>query len=148
MKQKTNITLERFPVVDQLRGLAIVLMIYFHFSYDLAHFGFTGSDFYHDAYWLNLRTIIVSLFLFVVGISLVLATRKGVHFRPFARRVGILLLFSVIITLNSYFMFPGRTIIIGILHFILLASLLGLLFLRFYYLNLFFGICLSHRYPF
>lgn len=140
MNKKTGGFLERYFVVDQLRGLAIVLMIYFHFSYDLAHFGFTDSDFYHDAYWLNLRTIIVSLFLFVVGISLVLASRKGIQYKAFFRRIGILLLFSVIITINSYFMFPGRTIIIGILHFIALASLLGMLFLHVYFLNLALGV--------
>ena len=139
MNKIIDTLLNRYPIIDQLRGLAIVLMIYFHFSYDLAHFGFTDSNFYKDIYWQNLRTLIVSLFVFIVGVSLVLATRKGIQFRRYAKRVGILLLFSILITVNSYFMFPGRTIIIGILHFIALASLLGLLFLRFYYLNLLFG---------
>jgi uncharacterized membrane protein len=142
MENKSHIVRQRYYLVDLLRGIAIALMLYFHFSFDLAHFGFTESDFYHDPYWLNLRTFIVSLFLFVVGISLVLATRNGIRYRNFSKRIGLLLLFSVIITLNSYFMFPGRIIIIGILHFILLASLLGLLFLRFYYLNLLLGIAI------
>lgn len=142
MEKRSHITSNRVYLVDQLRGVAIVLMIYFHFSFDLAHFGFTQSDFYHDPYWLNLRTFIVSLFLFVMGSSLVLATSNGIQYKRFAKRIGLLLLFSVLITLNSYFMFPGRVIIIGILHFILLASLLGLFFLKFYYLNLFAGVAI------
>jgi len=136
MKNQTNSIVQRFYLLDLLRGVAIVLMLYFHFSFDLAHFGFTQSNFYHDPYWLHLRTVIVSLFLFVVGASLVLATQNGIQYRHFSKRIGLLLLFSVLISVNSYFMFPGRTIIIGILHFILIASLLGLIFIRYYYLIL------------
>ncbi len=130
----------RYKLIDVLRGVAIALMVYFHFSYDLTHFGYTDSDFYHDPYWLHLRTFIVSLFLLLVGVSLVLATRHGIDRKRFLRRLGMLVFFSLLISINSYFMFPGRTIYIGILHFIALATVLGLLFVRQYWLSLFLGI--------
>ena len=132
----------RYKLIDVMRGVAIVLMVYFHFSYDLSHFGYTQSDFYRDPYWLHLRTTIVSLFLFLVGVSLVLATRHGIDKKRFLRRLGLLVFFSLLISINSYFMFPGRTIYIGILHFIALASVLGLLFVRQYWLSLILGVAL------
>ncbi len=130
----------RYQLIDILRGIAIVLMVYFHFSYDLTYYKLADFDFYRDPYWLNLRTLIVSLFLTLVGISLVLATRNGINKKRFLRRLGLLLVFSALITLNSYIMFPGRTIIIGILHFIAIASVLGLLFVRRYLLSLVLGV--------
>jgi len=133
---------QRFQMIDLLRGVAIALMIYYHFSYDLNHFGYLRLDFYHDAYWLNLRTAIVSMFLFLVGISLVLATQQGINLSRYLRRLGLLLLFSIIISVNSYFMFPGRTVLIGILHFIAIASVLGLLFIRLYWPSLLLGLAL------
>lgn len=116
----------RYPFVDLLRGVAIALMIAYHFSYDLAHFGLAAFDFYTDPFWLQARTLIVSLFLGLVGVSLVLASAHGIDWRRYARRLGLLLAFALAITLNSYFMFPGRTIVFGILHFIAFASVLAL----------------------
>ena len=120
----------RFQLIDILRGVAIVLMVFYHFCYDLSHFHLVGFDFYRDPFWLNLRTLIVSLFLGLVGISLVLASEHGISKRRYFKRLGLLLLFALAITTNSYFMFPGRTIFFGILHFIAFASVLGLLFVR------------------
>ena len=133
---------QRYQIIDSLRGVAIALMIYFHFCYDLNHFGYLRLDFYHDPYWLNLRTLIVSLFLFLVGVSLVLATQRGINKPRYLRRLGLLVLFSMVISVNSYYMFPGRTVVIGILHFIAIASVLGLLFIRLYWPSLLLGLAL------
>ena len=118
----------RYQLIDILRGVAIVLMVVYHFCYDLSHFQLAGFDFYRDPFWLNLRTLIVSLFLGLVGISLVLAAEHGISKRRYFRRLGLLLLFALAISINSYFMFPGRTIFFGILHFIAFASVAGLIF--------------------
>jgi uncharacterized membrane protein len=118
----------RYQLIDILRGVAIVLMVFYHFCYDLEYFRLASFDFSHDPFWLNLRTLIVSLFLGLVGVSLVLAADRGINKHRYFKRLGLLLLFALAITISSYFMFPGRTIVFGILHFIAFASVAGLLF--------------------
>jgi uncharacterized membrane protein len=120
----------RYQLIDILRGVAIVLMVFYHFCYDLTYFQLAQFDFYHAPFWLNLRTLIVSLFLGLVGVSLVLAAEHGINKRRYFKRLGLLLLFALAITISSYFMFPGRTIVFGILHFIAFASVVGLVFVR------------------
>ena len=130
----------RYQLIDILRGVAIVLMVFYHFCYDLTYFQLVIFDFYRDPFWLNLRTLIVSLFLGLVGVSLVLATEHGIDKRRYFKRLGLLLLFALAITLSSYVMFPGRTIVFGILHFIAFASVAGLLFVRWPRVSLLVGI--------
>jgi len=117
-------------------------MVWFHFSWDLWHFGYADFDFYRDPFWLNLRTLIVSLFLLLVGVSLVLASRGGMNWPRYFRRLGLLVLFAVAITVVSYFNNPQRVIVFGILHFIAFASVAALPFLRFHWLTLVAGIAL------
>lgn len=131
---------QRYQRIDILRGIAIVLMVIYHFCYDLTYFKFLHLDFYHDPFWINFRILIVSLFVGLVGVSLVLATQNGINLRRYARRLGWLVLLSLAITVMSYFMFPGRMIVFGILHFIAFASVAGLLFVRLYVPSLILGI--------
>ena len=130
----------RYQLIDILRGVAIVLMVFYHFCYDLTYFQLVNFDFYRDPFWLNLRSLIVSLFLGMVGVSLVLASEHGINRRRYFKRLGLLVLFALAISINSYFMFPGRTIVFGILHFIAFASVLGLLFVRWSGVSLVMGI--------
>ena len=139
MKTKPVIR-RRFPVIDALRGLAILMMFIFHFSFDLAYFGYSQQDFYHDPFWLHFRTVIVTTFLTVMGISLYLAHHQGFKRRHYLRRLAWIVICAGLVSLSSYFMFPRSMIFFGILHFIAVASLLGLLFLRWYWLNLIIGI--------
>jgi len=129
----------RYPIVDVLRGFAIVLMAAYHFAFDLNYFGAVRIDFYHDPFWLNLRTLIVTLFLFLVGVSLVLAHGNGIDWRGYARRLARLFAAAVLVSAGSYALFPGSMIFFGVLHFIFVASLLGLLFVRFGWSNLLAG---------
>lgn len=124
----------RLQSVDGLRGVAILLMIAYHFSYDLSYFGFARFDFYGDPFWLHARTLILSLFLFLVGVSLVLAAGDPPGSRPASRRyltrLGLLVGSAAIISLSSYLMFGPRWIFFGVLHFIAVASVVGLVFVR------------------
>lgn len=122
-----------------LRGFAIVLMFVFHFSFDLNYFGVTHIQFLTDPFWLNFRRLIVSLFLLLVGISLHLASRNGIRWPSWSRRMFLLLIYAGLVSLGSWLMFPKTYIYFGILHFIALASILGLLFTRLYWLNLLLG---------
>ncbi len=126
---------QRFQFVDVMRGLAVYLMVAYHFSYDLSYFGLASFDFYEDRFWLNSRTFILSLFLLLVGVSLVLATRNGLNRHAYGRRLGVLVACSALISLATYYMFAERMIFFGVLHFIVVASVFGLLFIRLYWLN-------------
>lgn len=137
--QTQSTTRPRFQLVDVARGIAIVMMFIYHFSFDLNYFNFIEQDFYRDPFWINFRIVIVSTFLAVVGISLYLAHHKHFNQRGFIKRLAILIACAALVSLSSYLMFPRSTIFFGILHFIAAASLLGVLFVRFYWLNLILG---------
>lgn len=130
---------QRLILIDTLRGLAIALMFIYHFSFDLNYFGYVKIKFSHDPLWLNFRVLIVSLFLSVMGYSLYLAHHARWRVRAWLKRVGLLTLAALVVSLSSYLMYPHSFIFFGILHFIALASLLGLLFVRLGYLNLVIG---------
>ncbi len=126
----------RYAFIDALRGMAIVLMIAYHFSFDLNYHGWIHQDFNHAPFWLTARAGIVSLFLLLVGASLVLNAQRA-DSTSFWRRQYRLLAACIAVSLGSYLMFPQSFIFFGILHFILLASLLGRAFVKLYYANLF-----------
>ncbi|MHB1677369.1 MAG: heparan-alpha-glucosaminide N-acetyltransferase [Sulfuriferula sp.] len=127
----------RLLLVDATRGAAVVLMVFYHFCFDLNYFGLIHQDFNDSPFWLTLRAVIVTCFLTLVGISLVLAAAKSTH--SYWIRIGKLFAASVAVTAGSYLMFPLSFIFFGILHFIVAASLIARLFLRFFWFNLALG---------
>ncbi|MFO7603735.1 MAG: heparan-alpha-glucosaminide N-acetyltransferase [Gammaproteobacteria bacterium] len=137
-----NATPARTDLLDVLRGSAIALMFVYHFCYDLTYYGLAQFDFYHGPFWPYFRLVIVSSFLFIVGISLHLATRHGLNARRFGRRLAWLLSYAALVSLGSYLLFAERWIFFGILHFIAVASVAGLWFSRYRWLNLWLGLAL------
>ncbi|MBK8164159.1 MAG: DUF1624 domain-containing protein [Gammaproteobacteria bacterium] len=123
-------------LIDVARGFAIVLMIAYHFTFDVNLFARLGIDFDHDPRWLAFRTLIVSLFLLLVGVSQSLGHQHGFSRTRFLRRLAQLAACAALVTLGSWIMFPATYIFFGILHFIAVAGVLGLLTVRFYSLNL------------
>ncbi|UCE89186.1 MAG: DUF1624 domain-containing protein [Pseudomonadota bacterium] len=132
----------RYLFIDVLRGSAIALMILYHFCFDLDYFGFASFDFNNDPLWLGFRAFIVSMFLGLVGVSLWLSTRRGINPRSYLRRLALLVLYAGLASTASYLLYPDSMIFFGILHFITVASVLGLLFRGFYWLNLALGVIL------
>lgn len=113
----------RWYGLDAVRGLAILLMIAFHFCFDLTYWHLAEWAMLTDWRWLLSRDLIVSLFLLVVGISLMLAPWDDVSAR---RRLWRLAGCAVLVSLVSLPLFAERFIYFGILHFICLASWLGM----------------------
>ena len=116
---------QRLLLIDALRGIAIAMMVAFHFCFDLSYFGLADFNFYEDSFWLNARTLILSSFLFLVGVSLVLATRSGLILTRYLRRLGYLLAAALLVSVATWWMFAERFVFFGVLHFIALASVLG-----------------------
>ncbi len=105
-------------------------MIIFHFSFDLNNFDIVALDLKHGDFWRYFRFVIVSMFVFAAGISLVLAHKERIYWHKVKKRVLILGGASILVSVGSYTQFPNTWIYFGILHFFLFASLAGLLFLK------------------
>jgi len=132
-------TAGRLVVIDALRGVAITLMVVYHFCFDLSYFRLADFNFYQDPFWLHSRTFILSMFLLLVGVSLVLAGGRKLDSQRYMRRLALLIASAALISVSSWWMFGERFIFFGVLHFIALASVLGLLFIRAGWVNLVLG---------
>jgi uncharacterized membrane protein len=113
----------RIGGIDALRGLAVIAMVAYHFAFDLAYFRFTAQNFYRDPFWLHSRTVILSSFLLIAGVSLVLAERSGRG--HFLRHVATIAACAAAVTAGSYLMFPRSFIWFGVLHAIAVSLLLA-----------------------
>jgi uncharacterized membrane protein len=107
---------ERFDRLDALRGLAIVWMAGFHFSFDLNHFGLIRQNFYTDPTWTLQRGAIVSLFLFCAGLGQAIAADQRQPWARFGRRWLRVAGCALLVTLGSLWMFPRSFISFGVLH--------------------------------
>ncbi len=116
--------------LDTLRGFTIILMIFFHLSFDLNNFGFLHVDILHAPFWYALPRLIVFLFLFAVGMSLALVHKDKIKWRSFWIRFLKIVFFAAVISLVTYGLFPDNWIYFGTLHAIALISLMGLPFLN------------------
>lgn len=115
--------------VDVARGLAVLAMFAFHFVWDLGHFGYIDSAFGYSPGFKAFGHVIAASFLFIVGVSLVLAHERRFRARDFWRRSAIVTAAALLVSGATYLMFPEAFVFFGILHCIAAASLLALPFL-------------------
>ncbi|WP_085315972.1 heparan-alpha-glucosaminide N-acetyltransferase [Derxia lacustris] len=117
----------RVDAVDALRGLAVAMMVAYHFCYDLGMFGlarWSTADMVTQAGWIGWRTAIVSMFLTLVGVSMALRRARGVDARGFWLRWLKIAGAAALVSLGSWVMFGPRFIYFGVLHFVAVALLL------------------------
>jgi uncharacterized membrane protein len=120
----------RYNFVDEIRGVAIILMVIFHLFYDLNIFKFVSIDFAKDPFWWGLPRVIVFLFFISVGMGLPLAHTPKIKWNKFWVRFLKIAGFALLITLVTYFLFPDRWVYFGTLHCIAVCSLWALPFLK------------------
>lgn len=138
----------RFWEVDFLRGVAVVLMIIFHFLYDLNYFDIFKIDLYSGPILIYLYSI-GSTFLLLVGLSLSLSytrnekllSKKEIQLKYIKRGLKIFTL-GLFITIVSWLYLKEGFIIFGVLHCIGISIILAIPFLKYHYINLSIGIIL------
>jgi uncharacterized membrane protein len=137
---------ERYWEIDALRGLAILLMVSYHFVYDLTLFGYYKTSVFTGT-WLIWGRSSAILFLVLVGGSLVISyARAGSHpgiqgqYRHYLVRGLKLIGWGAIISLISWVYMGQPVIIFGILHLIGASTLLAYPFLRLFRGNAAIGI--------
>ena len=118
----------RYPQIDITRGFAVLLMIIFHFSYDLSAFKYVDISFQNDRFWWVFPRVIVFFFLIAMGQSLELVHRKSIHWKVVLKRFIKIGFFALCISAFTYYAFPKSWIYFGTLHCIALASVLVLPF--------------------
>lgn len=138
----------RLAGLDIFRGYAIVLMVIFHFSFDLNNFHYIDINIKFGEEWRYFRFLIVTMFVFSAGISLKLSNENGINFSKIRKRVLVLSGASLLVTIGSYTQFPSTWIYFGILHFFLFSSVVGLFFLNVPRLSLVVGIVIIIGYKF
>lgn len=120
----------RIAAIDVARGLALLAMASYHFTWDLGFFGYTDPSLTAFGGWKIYARCIATTFLFLVGVSLVLAHGEGIRWRGFGKRLAMVVAAALAITGATLVATPDSFIFFGILHQIALASVLGLLFLK------------------
>jgi uncharacterized membrane protein len=120
----------RIALVDALRGLALLAMAVYHFSWDLGMFGIADLGVAESPLWIAFARATAGSFLALAGVSLWLGHGEQFRPRPYWRRLAMIVAAAAAITVVSWFADPDGIIWFGILHCIAASSVLGLAFMR------------------
>ena len=132
---------ERFWEIDFLRGLAIIKMLIFNYSFALYYLGI----FVFEA-GLMFQGWAAAVFVFLVGLSLTLSYSRvkdwsrGKIFFKFLKRGLMVFGWGLVITIITFILFPEAYIIFGVLHLIGVSIIMGQFFLKYRRLNFFLGL--------
>lgn len=138
---------QRFWEVDAARGVAILMMVVYHFTYDLDTFGGYDID-STSGFWAWFADATASAFLFLVGVSLSISywrataggTDRGLFWKYLSRGLRILA-YGMVLTVVSLALGMG-IIAFGILHVIGVSVILAYPLLRYRLPNLILGVTL------
>jgi len=140
-KERATKSGSRFWEVDAARGVATLMMVVYHFTYDLYAFGGYDVDAV-SGFWARFADATASLFLLLVGVSLAITAARGDGrggFRPYLLRG--LKIFGYGMLLTAVFLVFGMGIVaFGILHLIGVSIILAYPFLNLRFTNLFLGV--------
>ncbi|MGI9355132.1 MAG: heparan-alpha-glucosaminide N-acetyltransferase [Rhizobiaceae bacterium] len=118
----------RLPFFDILRGISLIAMTIYHFTWDLEFYGWILPGTTLEGGWVIFARAIATSFLFLVGVSLMLAHAEVIRWRGYWKRLVQVAAAAAVITVTTYIAFPETFIFFGILHAIAVFSVLALAF--------------------
>ncbi|NVK34466.1 MAG: DUF1624 domain-containing protein [Rhodobacteraceae bacterium] len=121
----------RIGALDVARGLAVLAMIAFHMSWDLAWFGYTNWNVNSGQGWQLFAASIAGSFLFLSGVSFAISRKNKFRVHAFWRRFAVLVAAAAGVSLLTYLSFGQSFVRFGILHCLAASALLCLLVARF-----------------
>jgi uncharacterized membrane protein len=133
---------DRYWEIDALRGVAITMMVIYHFAFDLVLFGYYHGNVLVGP-WRIFARITACLFILLVGVSLAVSfartspsERGWDHFRKYLVRGLKLIGWGLVITLATWAFMGKPVVIFGILHLIGAVTILAYPFLSLRWANL------------
>ena len=127
MKKETS----RYKEIDVARGIATLIMIAYHFSWDINYFVRNFELPY--SIWEYTSYAIASSFLLIVGISCYLESKKSPreeNKKKYTKKILRTLLAASVVTMSSLAFMSDRPIYFGILHCIVVSYVLVGFFLK------------------
>ncbi len=144
---------DRYIEIDAARGVAILMMILFHTVFDLSFF-YAYPFNIATGFWRYFALSTASLFLLIVGVSLVISHAReekrlagdprrhiGIAIKFLKRSMGIIAC-GLLVTFATWLYLGEGFVIFGILHLIGVSTILALFFFRFQKVNLLIGVVL------
>ena len=134
---------KRFWEIDSLRGIAILMMIVFHFLFDFNYFA-NADVAVSSGFWLYFARATASLFILLVGISLTLSYSRAEKnnnalFSKYLKRGIKIFLWGFAITIITFVFLRQGYVIFGILHFIGISIILSYPLIKKKIINLLLG---------
>jgi uncharacterized membrane protein len=130
IKQRIGARPNRIDAVDLVRGIAIVGVVVYHFFWDLSLLWLIETDVSTHPLWVLFARSLLFSFVFLAGVGLVLSHGEGIRWPSFWRRLAIIGGAALLVTIGTVIAFPETFVYFGVLHAIVLFSVIGLAFLR------------------
>lgn len=120
---------KRFFEIDVIRGVAILLVVFYHFIFDLTYFRSTQIELY-VGFWLYFQRVAATLFVLIFGICIPLSANRKNYELSFLKRALKLGVVAAFITLVTWVFVPVEFIRFGIIHFFAVATVISLFFVK------------------
>lgn len=119
--------MKRHGFIDLFKGIAVMLMVIYHFYYFPNQYGFTEIK-YDTPFLKTIARIAQIIFITTVGINLHLSKRNMKDKKDFIKkslkRIAKIFFFAILMSIFTYAVFGDDFVKFGILHFVALSSLL------------------------
>ena len=121
----------RFWELDSLRGIALIFMVIFHFTWNLNYFDFVQVSMY-SGFWGIFQKITAGLFILLVGVVLTINynRNKKNYLQKFLKRGTTIFAGGLLLTVFTFIFLREQFIYFGILHFIGVSIILSIPFIR------------------